>query len=365
MRCRTQKRITFLIFIVSVQSVLIALFIIKDSAQDAPFPQQIADLKNKRLSIENIPGVQDDSRHRLSVTIAHIRSKNTNHEKNDQVTKHHESHNVPREKIFKKRTDLLSEQCKLYTTSQRCFWHAYGRTIVDEAHKTLFCEIFKVGSSNWMRTFLGFVADVTPNFRKRIDSYYKHLSSSMWSKPGERAAMVRDYTTRFMFVRHPFSRLVSCFADKVDHDPDVDFIERHLKLIEAETGTRPAKLTFSNFVDYIIQVSVSEEGVDNLDQHIKPMYRTCCPCEVRYDYIGHLETQQEDSNFILKKMGVNVTFPRSDPIATNSSNSGKITHYFSQLNHKQIYGLYQLFMWDFKLFGYEFPEYLKSPDIPI
>ncbi|XP_070535908.1 carbohydrate sulfotransferase 11-like isoform X2 [Ptychodera flava] len=281
----------------------------------------------------------------------------------DEQIPQKESHNESRDQIFRKRKDLMSDGCNEYKSDQKCFWHGYGRTLVDEAHKTLFCEIFKVGSSNWLRTFLGFVSDVTPNFRKRIDNYYKHLN--MCNKPGERAAILKDYTTRFMFVRHPFSRLVSCFVDKVDHDPDADFIQRHLKLIEKETGTRPATLTFSNFVDYIIRVSVNDSQIDKLDPHIKPMYRTCCPCEVRFDYIGHLETQKEDSDFILKKMGVNATFPGSDPIATNSSDSAKIARYFNQLNPEQISGIYKIYMWDFKLFGYEFPEYLKSPGVKI
>ncbi|XP_070547200.1 carbohydrate sulfotransferase 8-like [Ptychodera flava] len=237
---RTRKTVIFLIFVMCVESVYIALFQIKHYVREMPCGQQLADLRNKRLSINNISDVQGDSRHGLSVTIAHSQSNSTKHEEDEQEMKQQKSQDVSREQIFKKRTDLLSEQCKLYTSSRRCLLQAYGRTIVDEAHKTLYCEIFKVGSSNWHRMFLGFVADVTPRFRKGTAEYYKRLHTYK----GERAAILRDYTTRFMFVRHPFSRLVSCFADKVDQGPDVDFIERHLKLIEAETGTRPEYLTF-------------------------------------------------------------------------------------------------------------------------
>ncbi|XP_070535899.1 carbohydrate sulfotransferase 8-like [Ptychodera flava] len=325
---------------------------------------QPAALKNENEPQLNAPDVQGGSRHRPRAR-SHLLSKGVDRETRvtDSVQKQPLSFNMSRAQVFNQRKDAVQQGCQEYITDQRCFWHAYGRILVDEAHKTLFCEIFKVGSSNWLRTFMGFVADVTPDFRKRIDKYYKHLN--MCNKPGERAAILKDYTTRFMFVRHPFSRLVSCFVDKVDHDPDADFIQRHLKLIEDETGTRPATLTFSNFVDYIIHVSVNDSQIDKLDPHIKPMYRICCPCEVRYDYIGHLETQKDDSDFILKQMRVNVTFPGSDPIATNSSDVSKLTRYFSQLNSDQISGLYKIYMWDFKLFGYEFPEYLKSADMKI
>ncbi|XP_070536449.1 carbohydrate sulfotransferase 11-like isoform X2 [Ptychodera flava] len=357
---RFRRRSMFIILVLSVQALYLILVRINSHIGGVSIRQNLGDFKSIQQLLDTTLDVQIDSRHEQPV--ARFHSDGTDQEKKGPA-KQPNSHvyNVSREEIFRKRKDLVLDGCKEYTAGKECRMNAYGRTLVDEAHKTLFCEIFKVGSSNWLRTFLGFVVDVTPNFRERIGNYYKRLN--MCNKPGERDAILKDYTTRFMFVRHPFSRLVSCFADKIVHDPDMDFIERHLKMIEGETGTRPANLTFSNFVDYIIQVSVNDEGIDKLDPHIKPMYRTCCPCEVKYDFIGHLETQKEDSDFILKQMGVNVTFPQSDPIATDSSGKGTIAHYFNQLNPEQISGLYKIYMWDFQLFGYDFPDYLTLQDI--
>lgn len=56
---------------------------------------------------------------------------------------------------------------------------------------------------------------------------------------------------------------------------------------------------FSAFVDYIIS-----EGPYKYNLHFRPYWFRCDVCEIAVKYIGKLETNWEDKEFILKKFGL-------------------------------------------------------------
>jgi hypothetical protein len=60
-------------------------------------------------------------------------------------------------------------------------------------------------------------------------------------------------------------------------------------------------VTFPEFVEYFIY---SQNSNDRRDAHFVPSFEHCRPCEIDYDYIGKLETFQEDTFHILKKLGL-------------------------------------------------------------
>ena len=76
-------------------------------------------------------------------------------------------------------------------------------------------------------------------------------------------------------------------------------------------------------------------------------------CHLKYDIIGKMDTFQKDSDFILTKIGMNLT--NQEPLHVSSGESSEDTaiKYFAKLSHKMIQKLYELYKIDFEMFDYD------------
>ncbi|XP_070542459.1 carbohydrate sulfotransferase 11-like [Ptychodera flava] len=264
---------------------------------------------------------------------------------------------------YRQRLERIDEVCDSDISddvTKSNFHHAIGRILVDPARKVMYCEVEKAASTNVLRVFDILDGQYKPNSisfsanpRKRQAYAYRKLSQ--YNKT-ERAQLMEEDYTKFMFVRHPFSRLISCFVDKVVDNPDDNFLSVVLRNVRSAMGSNSTKLTFPEFVDYLIKM----EDVNQLGTHYRPMYALCAPCSIKYDFVGNFESLQADAAYILNKIGAKFDFPNFVPHATNSSAKKNILRYFSQLSVEQIKALYRVYENDFKLFGYSIPDYFKS-----
>ena len=93
----------------------------------------------------------------------------------------------------------------------------------------------------------------------------------------------------------------------------------------------------------------------------RPYHEKCLPCEVRYDFIGHYETLQQDISYVLHKIGLNVTLLHVNPSNRHERNSSTYPHIVTKqmatLSHDEIRKLVGVYRRDFNLFGY-LPESL-------
>lgn len=85
------------------------------------------------------------------------------------------------------------------------------------------------------------------------------------------------------------------------------------------------------------------------------VYRLCHPCQVKYDFIGKLETLETDAEHLLKLLKVDhlIRFPSG---AQNKTATSWERDWFAQIpisTQRQLYKLYEL---DFELFGYPKPD---------
>ena len=95
------------------------------------------------------------------------------------------------------------------------------RLVVDEKHQILYCELPKVGCTNWKRTMLQLihpdtygkmkVEDIKSPHGKKGEDGYRYLSTY----PKEQQIFMLQTFYKFMFVRHPLERLLSAYRDKV------------------------------------------------------------------------------------------------------------------------------------------------------
>lgn len=183
-----------------------------------------------------------------------------------------------------------------------------------------------------------------------------------------------DKHSRFLFVRHPFYRVVSAYYDKFspnkswenNNSPIIDKqsvmqnryypLEVGTKIIQ-KYRTNPSNrslqegddVTVSEFVDFIIGEWTAKR---ELDFHWKPMVDICLPCSIKYDFIGRFETMQQDIDFLLHKLNKDEFgqfFEKTKPYST----SQLVKRFMDQLTPLQLSQLYQVYEQDFKVFGYD------------
>lgn len=85
------------------------------------------------------------------------------------------------------------------------------------------------------------------------------------------------------------------------------------------------------------------------------MYRLCHPCQVKYDFIGRLESLQTDAEHLLKLLEVDhlVHFPSG---GRNRTTTSWERDWFTQIPLATRRELYNLYEPDFELFGYPKPD---------
>lgn len=152
---------------------------------------------------------------------------------------------------------------------------------------------------------------------------------------------------KFFFVRHPFERLVSCYRDKFEIGRKTDYIFRTFNpsIIQSKSE-RP---TFQEFVQYLIRTPVEE-----YNDHWLPNWIHCQTCTQDYDMIGYMETLTEDVHYIFDISGINGSnheFPWSNQKSADYSKERTKT-YFETLKIEERKALYDIYLPDFLMFGY-------------
>ena len=106
-------------------------------------------------------------------------------------------------------------------------------------------------------------------------------------------------------------------------------------------------LTFKEFV----LVLIHDMNLRRLDGHWQPYHETCFPCYIRYDFIGHYETMEEDAKYVLEKIGLrNYKFPHYHSSSVPSKSI--LARELANLSHRDIEKLISIYRLDFRLYGY-------------
>ena len=223
---------------------------------------------------------------------------------------------------------------------------------VDDENKIIYCSIPKVSSTTWKRVLgdlRGLDKDIKNIHRKGLwRRLYQYTEE-------ERLHRIKTYF-KFLFVREPLHRLLSAYKDKflrTNRRCSKRAREQIVKTYRPQDykpNYNDIHITFPEFIQYF-----SYDVPRN--RHWQQYEQLCHPCLINYDFIGHLETLEDDAPLLLKMAGIDdrVTFP---PIH-KSTGSDEVLEYYSQVPPRYIKQLGELYRNDFEMFGYDYLDQVQ------
>jgi len=184
-----------------------------------------------------------------------------------------------------------------------------------------------------------------------------------WVPEGQIAEMVKRHCGFFFFsfVRNPYSRVVSCYCDKLNRYArafarPVYYFGKLGQLTALHRGPDESHRRELNCMKYWIGFpdfvhGLARHGID-FDTHFMRQSDIVCPDLIPYDYIGKLESFDEDLAEITRRLGIPDTRSASDtsPARMNATagRSKKLVSYTDPL--RSVVG--ELYRTDFEEFGY-------------
>ncbi|KAA0203113.1 hypothetical protein HAZT_HAZT005888 [Hyalella azteca] len=243
--------------------------------------------------------------------------------------------------------------------------------IADKEQSILFCPIFKSASTSWLIALLEMRGEWTPQntpddlnaIRKRV---YKilmgftvgEISYQFYNKPSDQDIF---YQNRFLVVRHPFERLVSCYRDKFENANKPYYHELHGKRMMRmyrDLGDNPVSRTEVNNLMARADADPDRERVLG-----NPFANPVGPTFTEFiKYVVFENLNKENAQFLQRLNAGADVGQRKDNIFSGPPTAEVACSYFSQLDTALLYQLTKKYEPDFKLFGYTPNEYLKCSD---
>lgn len=220
--------------------------------------------------------------------------------------------------------------------------------LVDDKFKIMYCAIAKVGSSAFKTVLAELHNKTFPPGSPHVHSWNKWRRLNSYSEK-EREIRLQTYF-KLIFVREPLRRLLSAFKDKfLKGDPQYGrrYRSEIIKLYRPNDFQPGGEnwITFAEFIKFY-----SSERYR--DPHWLQYEQICHPCLVNYDFIGRLETLEEDTALLLKLTGLDERI--NIPKINQHTDPHEVLDYYSQVPPEYIIRIGEQYLNDFLMFGYEY-----------
>eukprot|EP00090_Calanus_glacialis_P004508 TRINITY_DN13371_c0_g1_i3.p1 TRINITY_DN13371_c0_g1~~TRINITY_DN13371_c0_g1_i3.p1 ORF type:complete len:415 (+),score=60.42 TRINITY_DN13371_c0_g1_i3:269-1513(+) len=244
----------------------------------------------------------------------------------------------------------------------------------DFTHGLAYCPIAKVASTTWFLNFQAIMNINIKGFESMQESRTIVLEDDSFVKKGKRGkiskinfrGIVRNITapdnwnfkeltkvlevmTPFMIVRHPFSRLVSAYEDKMLNP---NFLSKRKLTTVEEFNSQPS---FHEFVSWLLDTRSNKSGTQESwknDKAFSPFFSACPVCQVDYSVIK-LDGEGNEIDSWIGYLGLNLTSTEAHTEGGAQSSTNRALDYFSQLTKEQVEELYNVYKLDFILFSYK------------
>ncbi|PIK60058.1 putative carbohydrate sulfotransferase 14 [Apostichopus japonicus] len=237
--------------------------------------------------------------------------------------------------------------------------------LVDDTNGILFAYIPKVSCSTWKSVF-------RISRESHRDNRVKYSVLSQYNDT-ERAKRLEQYK-KVLFVRNPFTRLLSAFLSKFRSRGNLQksweivygfpIIKRYrppelFKKLEVlpRSSLPHMNITLTEFIRYIHDRG-DEIQLTETSDHWLPQHIVSHVCEMEFDFIGKYENLAVEAPFVLKWSGMSpvATFPE-----VHASNALSVVRQeFGEVPLLHLKSLIQYYSLDFELFGYNPYEILHG-----
>ena len=134
--------------------------------------------------------------------------------------------------------------------------------------------------------------------------------------------------------------------------------------------------TLTEFAQFIVDERSSVKSISRFNSHFRPQYELCFACDINYDFIGHFESIQEDTNYLLAKfsaagdLGRTVGFPILNTFDRTVAKSiqtriERRNAYYANVPQDIITQLIRIYHLDYQLFGYDHQWAYRNNSIDI
>ncbi|XP_058247226.1 carbohydrate sulfotransferase 12-like [Hemibagrus wyckioides] len=250
--------------------------------------------------------------------------------------------------------------------------------LVDDRHGIIYCYVPKVACTVWKRIMIVLSESLKVYgvpYRNPLDIPIEdvHGSSLQQLNAYPKAVMKQKFETyqKFIFVRDPFVRLISAYKDKIQSPNQIYYETIGIDILKkfGNVSNPPASVeqahaqgivpSFYNFIQYILSLPAGNDK--EFDEHWRQTLHLCHPCAIDYDFIGKMETIEEDAAHLLRILRVDniVDFK---PWTRSKTEQNEIKTWFSNTTIEWRRKLYDIYQADFKLFGYENHDNLDDPN---
>jgi hypothetical protein len=180
--------------------------------------------------------------------------------------------------------------------------------------------------------------------------YFHQLSNA------QKEEAIREYK-KFIIIRNPFERILSIYRLRFEN-PDyhkstrAKWTEAIIKHIRKD-GDKSKNITFEEFLKFVLLVASNNVPNDLSYFVYKEFYLTmnkmCLPCNIQYNLIGSFDNLVDDSNYVLKLIGANFTFP----LKSSASKTKKLMSiYYGRVKKDVILDIANYYKKDVNLFSY-------------
>lgn len=143
----------------------------------------------------------------------------------------------------------------------------------------------------------------------------------------------------FCFTRNPYTRILSCFLDKICDNPT--FISKHANMND---GSGLENLTLIKFLQLI-----DKQEIIDMDPHWRPQYYQTNQDNFDFDFIGKIENYDSDIRKVSNLIGLDINY--LEKVTNHSTDSKeKLNKYFDSESIELVNKIYHR---DFYHFGYE------------
>lgn len=162
----------------------------------------------------------------------------------------------------------------------------------------------------------------------------------------ERLLANRDFKI-FCFVRNPYTRLLSCYLDKiVGNRPPKKSI---LKILGLKDQPLSTQIGFEQFID-----AISSQSIREMNPHWRPQYYQTLQDSISYNFIGKFESLEMDLERIFSSFCSNYSSYLAIERRHRTDSATKVNNYYTSTLLEKVYNLYQI---DFSTFGYNSNTY--------